>query len=299
MLGPPLASPGKRLRELIEKDVVVLPGVWGAISAKAAAAAGAEALYLSGAGVTNSLLAAPDIALLSLEEMARQARYVTQAVSLPVLADADTGYGDVHNVSRAVIELEQAGLAGIHIEDQESPKRCGHLDGKAVIPARDMAAKLAAAAESKRDASFLIVARTDARAVEGMEAAIERAKRYEGAGADAIFPEGLESEEEFAAFRSAVRAPLLANMTEFGKTPLIPVSRFRELGYNMVIFPMTAFRVMLKAAGEAYETLLREGSQTNLLPKMRTRAELYALLDYAAYEARDRTWAERAAGKDA
>jgi methylisocitrate lyase len=271
---------------------VLLPGVFNAISALSACRAGAKALYLSGAGVTNATLGAPDIALLTEEEMSRTARHVCQAVPLPVIADADTGYGDVHNVARTVIDMEQAGLAGIHIEDQRSPKRCGHLEGKGVIASGEMKAKIRAATESRRDPSFLIVARTDARGVEGLEAAIERAKSYVDAGADAVFPEGLESEPEFEAFRRALAAPLLANMTEFGKTPIIPVSRFAELGYNLVIFPMTAFRVMLKSIGETYEELLRTGTQAGLLDRMRTRKELYELLEYDAYTERDVRWAK-------
>lgn len=292
MLRPPLDSPGKKLRDLMARDIVVLPGVFNAISARAAEAAGGEALYLSGAGVTNALLAAPDIALLTLTEMADQSRHVCQAVRVPVIADADTGFGESANVARTVVEFEQSGLAGIHIEDQLSPKRCGHLDGKQVVPAEDMAAKTRAAVDSKRDPTFLIVARTDARSVEGLNAAVERGRMYADSGADAVFPEGLESESEFEAFRKALKVPLLANMTEFGKTPLIPVSRFKELGYNLVIFPMTAFRVMLKSIGEAYEEVLRTGTQAGLLPKMRTRKELYDLLEYDAYTAVDRKWAE-------
>jgi methylisocitrate lyase len=277
----------------MDSDIVALPGVFDGISAKAAVAAGAEALYLSGAGVTNALLAKPDIALVTLEEMARQAAYVTEAAGeVPVVADADTGYGDVHNVARAVRALERAGLAGIHVEDQQSPKRCGHLDGKSLIPAQEFEAKLRAALDSRTDPSFLIIARTDALGVEGLQPAIERARRYAGCGVDAIFPEGLESETEFEAFRKAVDLPLMANMTEFGKTPLIPVSRFRELGYNLVIFPMTAFRVMLRAIEETYAELLSTGTQAGLINRMRTRAELYELLDYGAFLERDRKWSE-------
>ncbi len=289
-------SPGRCLRQKMAQGLVVLPGVYSAISAKSAAKAGAEALYLSGAGVTNSLLAVPDIALISLPELASQAAYVCQAAEgAPVLSDADTGFGDVHNVARTVREMERAGLAGIHLEDQVSPKRCGHLDGKAVIPSLDMAAKIRAASDSKRDADFLIVARTDAASVEGVDAAIERAKRYADAGADAIFPEGLESEADFEAFRKGVKIPLLANMTEFGKTPIITASRFEALGYNLVIFPMTAFRVMLKAIDEAYQELIATGTQAGLLEKMRTRAELYELIDYRRYTERDAEWAAEAA----
>lgn len=279
----------------MEEGLVVLPGVYSAISAKAAAAAGAKALYLSGAGVTNSLLAVPDIALVTLSELAQQASYVTQAAGpVPVISDADTGFGDVHNVARTVHEMERAGLAGIHLEDQLSPKRCGHLDGKSLVSPQDMAAKVEAAAASKRDPDFLLIARTDARQPEGLHAAIERAKRYVDHGADAIFPEGLESEEDFEAFRKALDAPLLANMTEFGKTPIITANRFKELGYNLVIFPMTAFRVMLKAISEAYEELIRTGTQTGLLEKMKSRVELYDLIEYGRYNELDAKWAAQA-----
>ncbi len=292
MIQPPLQAPGAQLRKAMSEATVVLPGVFNAISARVAHAEGARALYLSGAGVTNSLLAAPDIALVTLGEFAETARHVAQIAPVPVLADADTGFGEAANVARTVIELEQAGLAGIHIEDQLSPKRCGHLDGKSLVRAGEMSAQVRAAVDSKRDKSFLIVARTDARSVEGLDAAIQRAKSYADSGADALFPEGLESEAEFEAFRRAVTVPLLANMTEFGKTPILPVSRFSELGYNLVIFPMTAFRVMLKAIGEAYGELLASGTQAGLLDRMRTRQELYDLIDYDRYTERDREWAE-------
>ena len=279
----------------MQQGLVVLPGVYSAITAKAAVQAGAEALYVSGAGVTNSLLAQPDIALITLPELAQQASYVTAAAgNVPVISDADTGFGDVHNVARTVREMERAGLAGIHLEDQLSPKRCGHLDGKTLVSPEEMAAKIVAAVESKIDTDFLIIARTDARQPEGLEAAIHRAKRYIDAGADAIFPEGLESEDEFQRFRDALQTPLLANMTEFGKTPIITATRFKELGYNLVIFPMTAFRVMLRAISEAYEELVRTGTQSGLLEKMKTRAELYELIEYARYTELDAKWANTA-----
>lgn len=268
-----------------------MPGVFNAISAVSAHKAGASALYLSGAGITNAALGVPDIALATLTEFAQQAAYVTQVAPVPVISDADTGFGETLNVTRTVIEMERAGVAGIHLEDQVSPKRCGHLDGKACIPAEEMARKVRAAVDSKRDSSFIVVARTDARGVEGLESAISRAQRYVDAGADAIFPEGLTSEEEFEAFRSSIDVPLLANMTEFGKTPLIPVSRFREMGYEMVIFPMTAFRMMLKALDDTYAVLLCAGSQEGLMEDMRTRAELYERIDYAAYDELDKSWA--------
>jgi len=290
MLKPVLTSPGAQLREMMSNDIVVMPGVFNAISAVSAHKAGAHALYLSGAGVTNANLGVPDIALATLTEFAQQAAYVTQVAPIPVLSDADTGFGESLNVMRTVVEMERSGLAGIHLEDQVSPKRCGHLDGKTCIPVEEMARKILAAVDSKRDKSFMIVARTDAKGVEGLESAIDRAKCYEDHGADAIFPEGLTSEAEFEAFRSALTIPLLANMTEFGKTPLIPVSRFRDLGYQMVIFPMTAFRVMLKALDDSYSQLLAEGTQAGLMDSMRTRQELYERIDYTRYDDLDRKW---------
>ncbi len=264
-----------------------MPGVFNAISAVVAEKSGATALYLSGAGLTNATLGVPDIALATLTEFVDQAQLITAVSGRPILADADTGFGETWNVYRAVHELERSGLAGIHIEDQVMPKRCGHLMGKALIAPQEMAHKIASAVDAKSDPSFVIMARTDARGVEGMEAAIERARRYIDAGCDAIFPEGLESVEEFEQFRAAVPGPLLANMTEFGKTPIIPFSTFRSLGYQMVIYPMTAFRTMLMTLDETYRELLAAGTQAGLLSKMKTRQELYETLDYSSYIARD------------
>jgi methylisocitrate lyase len=260
-----------------------MPGVFNALSARSATDAGATALYLSGGAMTNANLGVPDIALATLTEFAQQASYVTSVTHLPVLSDADTGFGEANNVRRTVIEMERAGLAGIHLEDQVSPKRCGHLDGKAVVPADQMIEKIRSAVVAKRDPDFLIMARTDARSVDGLGAAIDRARAYVAAGADAIFPEGLQSEAEFAEIRAAISGPLLANMTEFGKTPLIPVARFAELGYQMVIFPVTVMRAVLKTMDEAYAELLTSGTQAGMMDRLRTRAELYERLEYDRY----------------
>ncbi|RYG41511.1 methylisocitrate lyase [bacterium] len=268
----------------------MMPGVYDGISAVSAHKAGAEALYLTGAGLTNAGLGVPDIALATLTEFAMAAARVTSVAPVPVLSDADTGFGTEPSVRRTVIEMERAGLAGIHLEDQQMPKRCGHLDGKTLISSEEMQAKIRAAVAAKADPSFVIVARTDARSVEGLDGAIARAQAYVQAGADAVFPEGLASEEEFAAFRAGVDVPLLANMTEFGKTPILPASRFGELGYEMVIFPMTAFRVVLKALDETYGELLATGTQAGILDRMRTRAELYERIDYAEYDRIAPTW---------
>lgn len=292
MLSTPRVSPGADLRKLMAGGTVMMPGVFNAITAISATRAGAQALYITGAGVTNATLGVPDIALISHTEMAAVCSNVCSVTPLPVIADADTAYGEAWNAARTVMEMERAGLAGIHIEDQVSPKRCGHLDGKELISTNQMSAKLRAAASVKRDSSFVIIARTDARGVEGLESAIERAKRYVDEGADAIFPEGLETEAEFEAFRKGVSAPLLANMTEFGKTPIIPLSRFADLGYEMVIFPMSAFRCMLKAVDDCYAELIRTGTQGHFLDKMRTRQELYDLIEYPAYSATDMEWSK-------
>ena len=280
-------SPGARFRELLSGRPLILPGVFNAITAQTARAAGFPAVYMSGAGVTNSLTGYPDIALLTLTEMAQQAAYVARAARVPVIADADTGYGEIHNVMRAVEELERAGVAGIHLEDQTAPKRCGHLDGKQVISTPEMCRKIRAAVRARNDASFFLIARTDARGSLGLDHAIDRALRYLEAGADAIFAESLESEAEYAQFARCVDGPLVANMTEFGKTPYLTAAQFGELGFDIVLFPQTAFRVMMRSAEEVYKELYRSGTQVDLLDRMQTRAELYALIDYPAYQRLD------------
>lgn len=206
---------------------------------------------------------------------------------MPVIVDADTGFGEPLNVTRAVREFESAGIAGLHLEDQENPKRCGHLEGKRVVPVADMVRKLAAAADARRDSDFVLIARTDARAVEGVESAVERARRYVEAGADVVFPEGLQTEAEFALFARETQAPLLANMTEFGKSPYLSVEAFGAMGYRLVLFPMTAFRVAMKAVEEAFAQLAKEGTQQGFLDRMQTRKELYELVRYGDWAALD------------
>lgn len=277
---------------MFSDGIVVMPGAFNALSALAAVRSGASAVYLSGGATTNALVGVPDIALITLEEMAGTAARACQVTQVPIISDADTGFGETWNVVRTVIEMERAGLAGIHLEDQVSPKRCGHLEGKDVVPVSHMVSKIRAAVSAKSDPSFFIIARTDARGVEGLDAAIDRAKAYIDAGADAIFPEGLVNEEEFAAFRAGIDVPLLANMTEFGKTPLIPASRFEELGYQMVIFPVTALRVMLKTLESFYSDLVETGTQAGWMDRMRTRAELYETIEYAEYTAQDQRWSQ-------
>jgi methylisocitrate lyase len=280
---PEKRSQTSRLRELLADGTHAVPGAFNAAAALLAERAGFPAVYVSGAATANGVAGFPDVGLLSLEEVVRHARYAAQAVSLPVIADADTGFGEPLNVMRTVREFEAAGIAGIHLEDQENPKRCGHLEGKRVVPAAEMVRKLAAAAEARTDPDFVLIARTDARAVEGLESAVARAKRYVEAGADVLFPEGLETRAEFAAFAREIRVPLLANMTEFGKTPYLSMDDFAALGYRLVLFPMTAFRVAMKAVEEAFERLKQEGTQEGFLDRMQTRKELYELVRYADY----------------
>jgi methylisocitrate lyase len=269
-----------RFRKLIAKDCVMMPGVPNAAVARQVERAGFEAVYISGAGMANSTAGVPDIGLLTLTEVARLAGYVANAVNIPAIVDADTGFGGAENVARTIRELESAGLAGCHIEDQEFPKRCGHLAGKSIVDVDEMVGKIKAAVAARSDPDFMIIARTDARAVEDFDRAVNRAGRYLEAGADAIFPEALPSAEEFKTFAGEIKAPLLANMTEFGKSPLLSFKELSDLGYRMVIYPMSAFRVSMKASEEFLRDLKKQGTQSGWIEKMQTRQELYELLNY-------------------
>ncbi|HZE58542.1 MAG TPA: methylisocitrate lyase [Chthoniobacterales bacterium] len=275
-----MTSPGSRLRELIRDGCVAMPGVFNAATGRLVERSGFDAVYISGAGLCNATAGVPDIGLLTLTEVAQLAGYIARAVKIPCVVDADTGFGGAENAARTIQEFERAGLAGCHIEDQEFPKRCGHLAGKTLVAIEDMNEKIAAAAAAKRDKDFLLIARTDARAVESFAKAIERAQSYLAAGADAIFPEALQTEQEFRDFAREVKAPLLANMTEFGKSPLLSLGQLAELGYRMVIFPQTAFRVSMFAAQQMLHDLKGSGTQEAWLNRMQTRKELYELLDY-------------------
>ncbi|MCC2668947.1 MAG: methylisocitrate lyase [Armatimonadetes bacterium] len=286
MAAPTTGGP-RSLRDLLASGTHAVPGVFNAAVAKIAERAGFPAVYVSGAGTANGVAGFPDVGLLSLEEVVRHARYTVEAVSVPVIVDADTGFGEPLNVRRTVRELEHAGVAALHLEDQENPKRCGHLAGKRIVPAADMVRKVAGAVDARRSPDFVIIARTDARSVEGLDAAITRARRYVEAGADVIFPEGLETREEFARFAAEIPVPLLGNMTEFGKTPYLSVEEFAALGYRLVLFPMTAFRVAMRAVEEALRTLAQEGTQAGFLDRMQTRKELYELVGYAELAALD------------
>jgi methylisocitrate lyase len=267
-------------RAAINRNCIAMPGVPNAALARQVERAGFSAVYISGAGMANATAGVPDIGLLTLTEVAQLAGYIAKAVTIPALVDADTGFGGSESVARTIFELERAGLAGCHIEDQEFPKRCGHLAGKTLIPAAEMAEKIKAAVRARRDSDFVIMARTDARAVESFDDAVTRALLYVEAGADAIFPEALQNANEFKTFAHEVKVPLLANMTEFGKSPLLGLKELEEIGYRMVIFPMSAFRVAMKATDEFLHALKEQGTQTTWLEKMQTRKELYKLLDY-------------------
>jgi methylisocitrate lyase len=269
-----------RLRELIAQGAVMLPGVPNAAMARQVERAGFDAVYVSGAGMANATAGVPDIGLLSLTEVVMLASYVANAVTIPAIVDADTGFGGAENVARTIRELEAAGLAGCHIEDQDFPKRCGHLAGKSIVDVAEMVGRIKAAVAARRDPNFMIIARTDARAVEGFDRAVERAGEYLAAGADAIFPEALQSAEEFRDFAKEIDVPLLANMTEFGKSRLLTFEQLSDFGYRMVIFPQTAFRVSMKASEKFFAALKKAGTQSDWLEKMQTRQELYDLLDY-------------------
>lgn len=276
----PSQHPGRRLRDLLEsRDVVIAPGAFDALVARAVAAAGFEACYISG-GATANVAGYPDIGLITLSEMCRTISEVTRACGLPTIADADTGYGEVESVVRTVVEYESAGAAALHLEDQEFPKRCGHLDGKTLIPAGEMAEKVSAACDHRLSGDFMVIARTDARSVNGLDDAIARANLYREAGADMIFPEGLGSEEEFARFAQQSPGLLLANMTEFGVTPQIPAARFAELGYRLVIYPLSMMRLAMGGVVQGLSELRETGTAEGLVERMQTREDLYELLQY-------------------
>jgi methylisocitrate lyase len=288
-----MKSKAARLRELIAKDAIAMPGVPNAAMARQVEQVGFDAVYVSGAGMANATAGVPDIGLLTLTEVAQLAGYIAKAVKIPAIVDADTGFGGSENVARTIHELERAGLAGCHIEDQEFPKRCGHLSGKSIIELEEMVERIKAAVAARHDPDFMIVARTDARAVEDLDRTVDRAQNYLAAGADAIFPEALQSAEEFRDFANEIDLPLLANMTEFGKSPLLSFEELSDFGYRMVIFPMSAFRVAMKASEEFLRALKKSGVQSDWLEKMQTREELYELLDYDPNAASWRGFSDR------
>lgn len=280
MLTVESAIRSSRLRALLQAGTVSLPGATNALSARLIESMGFDALYLSGAVLANSVGGVPDVGLMTLSEAEKHAQFVSSACNLPILMDADTGFGERDNVVRTVELLESAGVSAIHLEDQEFPKRCGHLEGKRLLPAEAFAEKIAAAAAARRSKDFLIIARTDARGVEGYDEAVRRAHLYLEAGAEAIFPEALKNEDELRRFAKDVNTWLLANMTEFGKTPYFTVDEFTDMGYNLVIFPVTLQRVAMKAMEEVLRDIRDKGTQKDHVEKMQTRQELYDLLGY-------------------
>ncbi|MCI0439459.1 MAG: methylisocitrate lyase [Chloroflexi bacterium] len=279
--GSPAESGGARLRRLLESgQTLSVPGAFNPLTALIARKVGFEALYFSGAAFSASM-GIPDIGLFTLSELAESVRQMARASGLPIIVDADTGFGEAVNVIRTVRELEDAGAAAVQIEDQVLPKRCGHLEGKVVVSADAFAEKIRAAVRARRD--MLIIARTDSRATHGMDEAIRRGILCKEAGADIIFPEAMESEEEFRTYADAVGGPLLANMTEFGKSPYLTVEQFGGLGYSIVIFPVTALRVAARAVEELFAEIRSKGTQSGWLDRMQTRSQLYGLIEYSRY----------------
>ena len=275
---------GDTFRRLYKEGFVMIPGAHDPMSALLARSAGFQAIYLSGAALTASL-GLPDLGMLTMNELVDRTRAITRASGLPLIVDGDTGYGEAINVMRLVHELEDAGAAAIQLEDQILPKKCGHLNGKKLIASEDMAAKIAAAKRARSD--LVIIARTDAAATEGLDAALSRAKMYVEAGADVIFPEALPSQQDFAIFAETLTAPIFGNMAEFGRTPQMSADEFAKLGVSMAIWPVSSMRIAARAVEEFYATLMRDGSAEAAIPNMQTRAELYDTIRYYDYEALD------------
>jgi methylisocitrate lyase len=273
-------------RAVAENAPLQIPGTINAYCALLAERAGFKALYLSGAGVANASFGLPDLGMTSLNDVLEDARRVTAASQLPLLVDADSGFGAAFNIARTTKEMIRAGVAAIHIEDQEQAKRCGHRPNKAIVSSSEMCDRVKAAVDARDDDGFVIMARTDAVAREGVESALERSRAYVDAGADMIFAEALTSLEDYRTFCSALDVPVLANMTEFGVTPSFTAEEFARTGVSIVLYPLSAFRAMSKAALTIYETILNAGTQKSLLDSMQTRDELYDVLDYHAYESR-------------
>ncbi len=281
----PATPAGERFAALVRRGpLLALPGAYNGLAALQARRAGFEAVYLSGAAMSASM-GLPDLGIITIDDVCFFIRQINRAASLPVLVDGDTGYGEALNVMHMVRAFEEAGAAAVHIEDQMLPKKCGHLNDKKLLPAEEMAAKIAAAARARRH--LYIIARTDAAASEGLDGAVARARRYLDAGADAIFPEALTSAEMFREFARRIDAPLLANMTEFGRTPYFTADEFRAMGYRMVIWPVSALRMAARSHERLYQRIAREGGPHSLIGEMQTREELYATIRYADYEALD------------
>jgi methylisocitrate lyase len=280
-----LPSPGARLRAAVQlEQPLQIAGAITAYAARLAQASGFKALYLSGGGVAANSLGVPDLGISSMDDVLIDIRRITDAVSVPLLVDADTGWGGALNIARTVRSFIKAGAAGMHIEDQVQSKRCGHLPGKEIVSQQEMVDRIKAAVDARTDASFVVMARTDALASEGIERALERALACVAAGADMIFPEALTDLAMYRRFKDAVGVPLLANITEFGKTPLYTTAELGAAGVDMVLYCCSAYRAMNAAALKTYEAIRRDGTQRNVLDTMQTRADLYKYLDYAGYE---------------
>ena len=293
-------SAGAKLRDAVAKSAPLqIPGTINAYCALLAERAGFEAIYLSGAGVANASFGLPDLGVTTLNDVLEDARRITGATGLPLLVDADTGFGSAFNIARTTRELERAGVAGLDIEDQEQAKRCGHRPNKATVSTAEMCDRLKAAVDARADDQFVVMARTDAFAREGMQASLERAAAYVEAGADMIFAEALHTLEDYRAFTRATTVPVLANLTEFGLTPYFTVDELGEAGVKLILYPLSAFRAMSRAALEVYRTLRERGTQKPVLAAMQTRDELYAVLDYHAYERKlDELYAREPASTD-
>lgn len=278
-------SPGLRLRKAVEEErPLQVAGTINAYSAMLAQSAGFRAIYLSGAGVANASYGLPDLGITTLNDVLEDVRRITAAVELPLLVDADTGFGSAFNMARTIREMTKAGAAGVHIEDQIMAKRCGHRPNKAIVSSGEMVDRVKAAVDAKTDASFVIMARTDALASEGLDAAIERAAAYVEAGADMIFAEAVTEAWQYQKFAEVIKVPILANITEFGKTPMLTADELRDAGVGLVLYPLSAFRAMSAAALKVYQAIRTEGTQRNMIDSMQTRNELYTFLHYHDYE---------------
>ncbi len=280
-------SPGQRLRDALEQErPLQVAGTVSAYAAMLATRAGFRAIYLSGAGVANSAFGLPDLGVTTQNDVTEEVRRITAACELPLLVDADTGFGGAFSIARTCRELARAGAAGLHLEDQVQSKRCGHRPGKQLVAAPEMCDRLKAALDARVEGSFVIMARTDAHAVEGLASAIARAQAYVAAGADMIFAEAITTLAEYRQFTSAVGVPVLANITEFGRTPLFTTTELGQAGVRLALYPLSAFRAMSKAAENVYQSIRRNGTQRAVLERMQTREELYSVLGYHAYEER-------------
>ncbi len=280
-----LESAGARLRAALEQErPLQLVGAVNAYSALLAQSAGFRALYLSGAGVANASFGLPDLGMTSLDDVCEDVRRITAATGLPLLVDADTGWGGAFSIARTCRQLIKSGAAGMHLEDQVAAKRCGHRPGKELVPAQEMVDRIKSAVDGRTDEQFVVMARTDAHAVEGQQAAVDRALKYVEAGADMIFAEALTTLEEYRQFTSAIKVPVLANITEFGKTPLFTTQELASVGVQLVLYPLSAFRAMSRAALDVYGAIRRDGTQKSVVPLMQTRADLYDKLGYLEYE---------------